>query len=233
MTTFFHRKELIIIMKNSKHYDKKTCFENIRTLLKKNPDIKIGQIEKEAGLGLGYMSRLEKDNDTTEPSLNFITTAAKMLDVSIDTLLFQKLSELTSTDDFLLKFLEKVIAETKNGTAVWVEENIEKVNVVPLQNPNARLNRMFTFSVNFDGQRLGFYLDLYEFINPETDKQYIELWTCNKNCINNDYLAIAGALDTNEELDILAKELFDFLAKKPKIVDSIYREMLVYLEKDN
>ena len=231
MTIFFHRKGLIKMMENYKHYNKKTCFENIRTLLKKNPDIKIGQIEKEAGLGLGYMSRLEKDNNTASPTLKFVVTAAKMLGVSVDTLLFQNLSELTSTDDFLLKFLEKVIAETKNGTAVWVEENIEKVNVVPLQNPNAKLNRMFTFNVNFDGQRLGFYLDLYEFINPETDRQYIELWACNKDCINKDYLAIAGALDTNEEFDILTKELFDFLSKKPKIADSIYYEMLAYLEK--
>lgn len=221
-------------MKNNKHYDKKTCFENIRTLLKKNPNIKIGQIEKEAGLGLGYMSRLEKENNTTEPSLNFITTAAKMLGVSIDTLLFQNLSELTSTDDFLLKFLEKVIAETKNGTAVWIEEDIEKVNVVPLQNPSAKLNRVFTFDIDFDDRYLGFYLDLYEYVNPETNRQYIELWACNENDdVGNDYLAIAGALDTNEELDILAKELFDFLAKKPKIVDSIYNGMLVYLEKDN
>lgn len=221
-------------MKNNKHYDKKTCFENIRVLLKKNPSVKIGQIEKEAGLRLGYMARLSKEDNTAEPSLEFITTAAKMLGASIDTLLFQKLSELTSTDDFLLKFLEKVIAETKNGTAVWKEEHTEKVNVVPLQNPSAKLNRVFTFDIDFDDRYLGFYLDLYEFVNPETNRQYIELWACNENDdVGNDYLAIAGALDTNEELDILAKELFDFLAKKPKIVDSIYNGMLVYLEKDN
>ena len=91
-------------MKNNKHYDKKTCFENIRVLLKKNPGVKIGQIEKEAGLRLGYMARLSKEDNTAEPSLEFITTAAKMLGVSVDTLLFQKLSELTSTDEFLLKF---------------------------------------------------------------------------------------------------------------------------------
>lgn len=221
-------------MKKNKHYDKKTCFENIRTLLKKNPDIKIGQIEKEAGLRLGYMARLSKEDNTAEPSLEFITTAAKMLGVSVDTLLFQNLSELTSTDDFLLKFLEKVIAETKNGKAEWVEKKVENYkHIISIKNASAELKHIFTFEMNFDNKYLGFYLDLYEFVNPETDTQYIELWACNENDADSDFLTIAGAYETIEELDILAKELFDFLARKPKIVDSIYNEMLAYLEKTN
>lgn len=219
-----------------KKYNKNICFENIKTLLRKNPDVKIGQIEKEAGLGLGYMSRLEKENNTTEPSLNFITTAAKMLGVSIDTLLFQNLSELTSTDDFLLKFLEKILAETKNGKAKWVEEDAKKyTHVISIKNPSAKLNRIFTFDTSFDNQQLSLHLDLQEFVNPETDTQYIELWACyeNDDGFAKDYFAIVGGPDTNDELDVLAKELFDFLAKKPKIVDSIYKEMLAYLEKNN
>lgn len=42
-----------------KNFNKYTCFNNIRALLKVNPDVKIGMIEKEAGVRLGYMSRLE------------------------------------------------------------------------------------------------------------------------------------------------------------------------------
>lgn len=219
---------------NNNHYDKKTCFENIRVLLKKNPDIKIGQIEKEAGLGVGYMSRLEKENNSASPNLEFVTTAAKMLGVSVDTLLFEKIEEYSSEDEFLLAFTRKVLSETKNGKAVWMEEGVEKFKqIISMKNPSAKLNRLFTFDINFNGDHLGFYLDLYEFISPETDTQYIELWACNENDdgINRDYFAIAGGLDTNEELDVLAKELFVFLAKKPKIVDSIYNEMLIYLKK--
>ena len=49
------------LMSEKKNFDKSVCFSNIRELLRQNPDVKIGQIEKEAGIRLGYMSRLEKD----------------------------------------------------------------------------------------------------------------------------------------------------------------------------
>ena len=39
-----------------RNFDKYICFNNIRTLLKVNSDVKIGMIEKEAGVRLGYMS---------------------------------------------------------------------------------------------------------------------------------------------------------------------------------
>lgn len=70
-----------------KNFNKTLCFSNIRELLRQNPDVKIGQIEKEAGIRLGYMSRLEKDGNTSEPSMEFVVTAAKLLKVSVDTLI--------------------------------------------------------------------------------------------------------------------------------------------------
>ena len=59
-----------------KNFNKYTCFNNIRALLKVNPDVKIGMIEKEAGVRLGYMSRLEKPDNSSEPTLEFVATAA-------------------------------------------------------------------------------------------------------------------------------------------------------------
>lgn len=53
-----------------KNFNKYTCFNNIRALLKVNPDVKIGMIEKEAGVRLGYMSRLEKPDNSSEPTLD-------------------------------------------------------------------------------------------------------------------------------------------------------------------
>ena len=64
---------------STKNFNKSLCFSNIRELLRQNPDVKIGQIEKEAGIRLGYMSRLEKEGNKSEPSMEFIVTAAKLL----------------------------------------------------------------------------------------------------------------------------------------------------------
>lgn len=56
--------ELEKIRDTFKNFNKQNCFANIRALLKENPDIKIGMIEKEAGIRLGYMARLEKADNT-------------------------------------------------------------------------------------------------------------------------------------------------------------------------
>ena len=100
------------LMGEHKNFNKTICFSNIRELLRKNPDVKIGQIEREAGIRLGYMSRLEKDGNTSEPSIEFIVSAAKLLKVSIDTLIAVDLTGLTSTEQYIVDFFDKLKADT-------------------------------------------------------------------------------------------------------------------------
>ena len=104
-----------------KHYDKYLAFRNIRELLK-NTDIKLGQIEKEAGCQAGYMSRLEKTENATEPTVEFLVTAAQKLNVSLDDLLYVTISSLSSTEIYMIKFLEKLIRDTKADRLNWIKE---------------------------------------------------------------------------------------------------------------
>ena len=71
------------VVDSDKNFDKLKLFRNIRKLLS-STGIKLGQIEKEAGCQPGYMSRLEKAGNTTDPTVEFVVTAAKALEVSID-----------------------------------------------------------------------------------------------------------------------------------------------------
>lgn len=109
---------------NSEHknFDKMLCFSNIRELLRKNPEVKIGQIEKEAGIRLGYMARLEKEDNTAEPSMEFILTAAKLLKVSVDVLVTVDLKGLTPTEEYLAGFFDKLKEDTLQDKLEW---NIE------------------------------------------------------------------------------------------------------------
>ncbi len=69
-----------------KNFNKTLCFSNIRELLRQNLDVKIGRLKRKRGIRLGYMSRpAEKDGNTSEPSVEFVVTAAKLLKVSVDT----------------------------------------------------------------------------------------------------------------------------------------------------
>lgn len=112
-------KELDAIRNQHKNFNKTICFSNIRELLKDNSDVKIGQIEKEAGIRLGYMSRLEKGDNAAEPSVEFIVTAAKLLNVSVDTLISMDLANLTSTEKYLVSFIEKLKSDTIQEKIYW------------------------------------------------------------------------------------------------------------------
>jgi len=114
--------DLEAIMNVLKNFNKAVCFSNIRELLRQKPDVKIGQIEKEAGIRLGYMSRLEKEGNTSEPSMEFIVTAAKLLNVSIDTLVSVDITALTPTEQYLVNFFDKLKSDTLIDKFNWNTE---------------------------------------------------------------------------------------------------------------
>lgn len=111
-----------------KNFNKTLCFSNIRELLRQNPEVKIGQIEKEARLRLGYMSRLEKEGNTSDPSMEFIVSAAKLLKVSIDTLITVDLTGLTPTEQYIVEFFDKLEADTLQDKLDWNIESAFNLN---------------------------------------------------------------------------------------------------------
>lgn len=125
-------------------FNKYRMFSNIRELLK-NSGVKIGQIEKEAGCQLGYMSRLDKPNSTSEPSVEFLITAAKMLGVSLDVLLFVELAELNSTEKYLLSFLEKLQKDTVDEKLEWKKETADSLNRLELDMNGYTGHPLFSF----------------------------------------------------------------------------------------
>ena len=116
------------ILNNYKNFNKAICFSNIRELLRHKPDVKIGQIEKEAGIRVGYMSRLEKEGNTSEPSVEFIVSAAKLLNISVDTLISIDLIGLTPTEQYLVKFFDKLKSDTLQDKLEWVSESSFNLN---------------------------------------------------------------------------------------------------------
>ena len=134
-----------------KNFNKFLLFSNIRELLK-NSNIKIGQIEKEAGLQNGYMSRLEKLDNSTDPSAEFLVTASKLLKVSIDSLVSYDFHSLTETELYLLKVIDKFRIDTMNGKLDWQIEASDILNE-GLSDDTAIQHPLFeTHEVYFDGK---------------------------------------------------------------------------------
>lgn len=138
------------ILKDYRNFDKIRCFSNIRALLKINPDVKIGQIEKEANVRLGYVSRLEKPDNTSEPTVEFVVSAAKMFNVSVDYLLNARLNELTPNEEYLLKFVDNIISDTREGTLCWKRETAERLNTpLDYDNETGRFHPLFSIDENY------------------------------------------------------------------------------------
>ncbi len=104
-----------------KVFDKEKTLKNIRYLVS-HSSVKIGQIEKQACVRPGYMSIIEKPDSTTEPSIQFVTTAAKLLETSLDELVFGKLYAMTDVELYLRDFFRDLINDTRKHDIHWEKE---------------------------------------------------------------------------------------------------------------
>ena len=107
---------------------KAVCLANIRYLLKEHPEVKIGQIEAEGGVSTGYTSKLERAGNKSDPPIEYIAAAAKAFNISVDTLLFVPLEEMTASEKYLLRFLEKVERDTTEEKIIWERESSTTLN---------------------------------------------------------------------------------------------------------
>lgn len=109
-----------------KEFNKEIMFANISFLLEKHGK-KIGELESEAGVSTGYISRTNKDS-STKPGIDFIINVADALKISIDTLINIDLSELTPTELYLISFFEKLKKDTLDDKLEWNKESADFFN---------------------------------------------------------------------------------------------------------
>lgn len=107
---------------------KSISLSNVRYLLKENPSVKLGQIETEGGVSIGYTSRMEKPDNKSDPPVEYLAVAAKAFNIFIDTLLYAPLGEMTASEKYLLRFIEKVARDTTVENMIWTREPCEFLN---------------------------------------------------------------------------------------------------------
>jgi len=167
------------IRNENRNFNKTLCFSNIRELLKENPDVKIGQIEKEAGIRLGYMSRLEKGDNAAEPSVEFIVTAAKLLNVTVDTLISIDLAGLTSTEKYLVNFIEKLKNDTLGRKLNWNIETEFELTRQLVDNNGRSMHPLFTLETFYRATEC-------EYPEEVTDNVYVSKTFGPNTSINGD-----------------------------------------------
>ena len=109
------------------NFDKTLLGKNIKFLATQK-GIKVGDIETEAGVSAGYLSRLaNEDNKNNFPIMDLIFLISNKLDVSVNTLLSVDLSSLTPNEILLSQFVDKLSKDTQNNKLIWELESKSKL----------------------------------------------------------------------------------------------------------
>ena len=116
------KKELDECFSEKQAFDKAKFIRNIRELVRVK-DVKIGQIESTAGVRTGYLSRLDKKGNDTLPSIAFLISAAKLLDVTIDDLINREMGSMSEDEKYVDDFLKDLITDTENHLIHWKKES--------------------------------------------------------------------------------------------------------------
>jgi len=100
----------------------KLILNNINYLIKKS-NKRIGELETEIGVSLGYFSKLLKEDKVSIPSTEIIYNTSRVLKVPLEELLTVDLSALDETEQRILNFIDKLINNTKNRKSEWSENH--------------------------------------------------------------------------------------------------------------
>ena len=110
-------------------FDKRLCLANIYQLAKEK-NIKIGDLEKAAGVSAGYISRINKEDSNTMPTIDFIAAVAKALGVTVDAIIKNDYSTPTPTEKYILSFIDRLLSQTNEDKLDWKKESAAQLKVV-------------------------------------------------------------------------------------------------------
>lgn len=116
----------------TKRFKREICLKNVDYLLAQQ-NKKLGELEEESGNYPGYLSRMKSGKSNSDPSIEFLMTAAEELNVPLELLVSSDLTEMTSTEEFIMKFLNKVIDNTKKDELRWTRETITELNKMEIE----------------------------------------------------------------------------------------------------
>lgn len=102
-------------------FDKRRCMSAIYAIAKEK-GVKIGDLEKEAGVSTGYLSKLNKEENTSSPSIELLVAAAQLLGVTIDMLVYSDYEDMSPNEKYVLKFLDRLVDDTLSGELQWEKE---------------------------------------------------------------------------------------------------------------
>lgn len=106
-------------------YNKRNCVQNIYDIAKEK-GIKIGELEKEAGVSTGYLSRIAKEGNTSAISVDLLISISNRLGVSVERLILDT-NEMSDSEKYISKFMDKLIQDTKDNSLEWQKQTLAEM----------------------------------------------------------------------------------------------------------
>lgn len=132
------------------NFNKTLLGKNIKYLTSKK-GIKVGDLENQVDVSIGYFSRLANDDGkNTSTMMDTICKVAEKLEISVNTLISIDLSELTPNETLLSKFFDKLGKDTSENVLIWDLEQKSKLE-------SWKYQRLHPFFCSIDQDQDGFY----------------------------------------------------------------------------
>ena len=131
-------------------FDKSRCIGTIYALAKEK-GIKIGDLEETAGVSKGYLSRINKEDSTSSPSIELLDSISRQLGVGIDYLVNFSHDTLSPNEQFVMQFIDKQMRMTMAGKLEWLVETSTILNAeddTEVENPLVSLTKNYSDEAN-------------------------------------------------------------------------------------
>lgn len=145
-------------------FDKRLCIANIYQLAKER-SIKIGDLEKTAGVSTGYLSRINKEDNSTIPTIDFIAAVAKELGMTVDAIINNDYANPTPTEKYILSFIDRLLAQTNADELDWKKETPEQLSTVGVDEDGDPTHPLY--QTIYDGCR--YDSKYYSHFDPQND----------------------------------------------------------------
>lgn len=130
-------KQVLAVVKaefeNAKRFKKNIFFDNVDHLILKQGK-KLGELEVNSGNRPGYLSRMKSGKISSDPSIEFAMTAAEEFDVPLELLVSTDLTQMSATEEFIMKFLNKLISDTQADEFSWNRETVAELEKLEIEN---------------------------------------------------------------------------------------------------
>lgn len=107
-------------------FDKSIFLDNLDYMMKRN-EIKARDIEEEAGVSKGYISRLKKEGNASIPGVDFVLTVASLVGVSAEIISTIRLSECSENEQYYVNFLDRLIEKTGDKEIFWKKNTVREL----------------------------------------------------------------------------------------------------------